>query len=138
VLVIVATVMVTALAMRADTELHVLRDRAPLFVTLSDGTIRNGYTLKILNKAREPRSYELAVHGVEHARITVVGEATQAGSDHVTLTARPDSVATYRVYVAAQRGLRESTEVEFAIRTPDRRGRAQQPSSSVSVSSRHR
>jgi cytochrome c oxidase accessory protein FixG len=73
VLAIVAGVMVAVLATRADTELHVLRDRAPLFVTLSDGSIRNGYTVKILNKAREPRAYELAVSGIAGPRVSVVG-----------------------------------------------------------------
>jgi cytochrome c oxidase accessory protein FixG len=131
VLVIVAAVMVAALAMRADTELHVLRDRAPLFVTLSDGTIRNGYTVKILNKAREARSYEFRVSGVAAPRVMVVGEEDQTPADRVTLTARPDSVATYRVYVAAPRTGRESTPVEFAIGTADRRGRAHQSSTFV-------
>ena len=43
--------------LRAALDLNVLHDRNPLFVTLSDGSIRNGYTLKILNKAREPQVY---------------------------------------------------------------------------------
>jgi len=34
-------------------ELNVLHERAPLFVQLSDGSIQNKYTLKILNKANE-------------------------------------------------------------------------------------
>ena len=56
---------VLALALRSDTELHVLRDRAPLYVMLSDGSVRNGYTLKILNKAREQRSYTLRADRVK-------------------------------------------------------------------------
>jgi cytochrome c oxidase accessory protein FixG len=132
VLAIVAGVMVAVLATRADTELHVLRDRAPLFVTLSDGSIRNGYTVKILNKAREPRAYELAVSGIAGPRVSVVGEEGRTASDRVTLTARPDSVATYRVYVAAPRTGRESAPIDFSIGTPDGRGRAHQSSSFVS------
>ena len=34
-------------------ELNVLHERAPLFVRLSDGSIQNRYTLKVLNKANE-------------------------------------------------------------------------------------
>ena len=132
VLAIVASVMVAVLALRGDTELHVLRDRAPLFVTLSDGSIRNGYTVKILNKAREPRSYEFVMTGLAQPRLTVVGDEERPSAERVTLTARPDSVATYRVYVAAPRSGRESTPVEFSVRTADRRVRAHQGSSFVS------
>ena len=53
--------------------LDVLRDRNPLFVTLSNGDIRNGYTLKILNKRREPRRIALAVEGLAGASVEVIG-----------------------------------------------------------------
>ena len=43
--------MTVALAMRSSIGLSVLHDRAPLFVRLPDGDLRNGYTVKIVNKA---------------------------------------------------------------------------------------
>ncbi|MBL8696851.1 MAG: cytochrome c oxidase accessory protein CcoG [Alphaproteobacteria bacterium] len=119
-LVVVSTVMVVALAMRGDTELHVLRDRAPLFVTLSDGSIRNGYTVKILNKAREPRSYALSVQGLNNPRVTIAGEEADKPTDRVTITARPDSVATYRIYVAASAAAQESVGVDFRLQAGTR------------------
>ena len=39
----------TALLTRSTVGLSVLRDRAPVFVPLADGSLRNGYTLKIAN-----------------------------------------------------------------------------------------
>ena len=42
-------------------------------VLLSDGGVRNGYTVKILNKLHEPREFALAVRGLEQARLAVVG-----------------------------------------------------------------
>ena len=40
---------------RTMLEINVLHDRNPPFVRLSDGGMRNGYTVKILNKLHEPR-----------------------------------------------------------------------------------
>jgi len=48
-------------------------DRAPQFVALTDGRIRNAYTFKILNKARQPRSFALSVAGIDDARLDVIG-----------------------------------------------------------------
>ncbi len=141
ILVLVASVMLAALLMRSDVELHVLRDRAPLFVTLSDGSIRNGYTIKILNKARETRVFELAVHGLDHARVSVVGEEAQPVDDHVNLTAKPDSVATYRVYVAEPAGgkqakrAKEHNDIQFILR--DARQHAEVRHASVFVVPKH-
>jgi cytochrome c oxidase accessory protein FixG len=47
----------------APIELKVLHERAPLFVTLSDGSIQNKYTLKILNKLNEDISVRVSVSG---------------------------------------------------------------------------
>ena len=45
-----------ALLSRDRLEINVLHDRNPQFVTLSDGSIRNGYTVKLLNMIPEPRT----------------------------------------------------------------------------------
>ena len=55
-LALVGLAMLISLSLRATVDINVLHDRNPLFVTLSDGSIRNGYTIKILNKTREARS----------------------------------------------------------------------------------
>ena len=47
----------------APIELKVLHERAPLFVTLSDGSIQNKYTLKVLNKLNEDVSVRISVSG---------------------------------------------------------------------------
>ena len=52
-LAVVALAMLGAFLLRSTLDVTVLRDRAPLFVRLSDGGIRNGYTIKIVNKRRE-------------------------------------------------------------------------------------
>lgn len=50
VLAAVGLVMLAALIRREPVDLNVLRDRNPVFVRLSNGDIRNAYTLKIMNR----------------------------------------------------------------------------------------
>ncbi len=66
--------MVYALLSRDTLTLSILRDRNPLFVTLSDGTVRNGYTLKIINRAHETRSFRVSITGVSSSKLAIVGE----------------------------------------------------------------
>jgi len=46
---------------RGGVGISVLHDRAPLFVRLADGDLRNGYTVKIVNKSNTLELYELSV-----------------------------------------------------------------------------
>ena len=98
ILAVVATIITVGLATRTRTEVHVLADRAPLFVRLSDGAIRNGYTVKILNMERVDKTYRLKIAGIPGATFTVTGLV----SDETTEAALPvkgDSVGTFRVFV---------------------------------------
>ncbi len=116
-LVAVAGLMLLGLATRGDVELTVLRDRAPLFVTLTDGAIRNAYTVKVLNKARAERRFDLALDGLPRAALQLAGAEGAAPSSSVALAARPDTVATFRVLVTLPSGVAapESTPVAFAL-----------------------
>jgi cytochrome c oxidase accessory protein FixG len=111
----VGLAMLGVLATRSDAEINVLHDRNPLFVTLSDGAVRNGYTVKILNKERTARTFRLEFKGVDGATMRVVGLIETAS--WVELKADPDSVTTYQIYVAADRAkLRaERADVHFVL-----------------------
>jgi polyferredoxin len=95
----------------------VQRDRNPNFVRLVDGGIRNAYTIHVLNKTHELRGYTLAVEGLAGARISTVGD--ERAADRVALSAKPDAVASARVFVTLPAGFtaaRESTPIEFVLR----------------------
>ncbi|MDE1172481.1 MAG: cytochrome c oxidase accessory protein CcoG [Parvibaculaceae bacterium] len=66
---LVGGIMLYALTHRQTLELNVLPDRNPLFVTLSDGSIRNGYTLKIQNKELTGHNYRVSIVGLDGARL---------------------------------------------------------------------
>ncbi len=81
---------------RSELDISVLPDRNPLFVQLSDGGIRNGYTLKILNKRYEVRDYSLKVDELYGAQLQIVGiDANQNKAIEVL----PDNLRALRVYV---------------------------------------
>jgi cytochrome c oxidase accessory protein FixG len=94
---LVGVIMLTALMLRPDLDINVMHDRNPLFVRLSDGGVRNGYTVKIINKAYEPRSFSLATKGLEGAQLTVVGKEKEASP---LITVPADELQSVRVYVA--------------------------------------
>lgn len=112
----VAGFMAISLAMRATVDINVLRDRAPLFVTMSDGTVQNAYTIKILNKTHEVRTYTLTLQGLAAPELSAASIDGQGGE--LTITAEPDSVAAYRVFVRIPEGNAKSgsTDVTFSVR----------------------
>lgn len=94
---IVGLIMLTALLLRPELEVNVLHDRNPIYVKLSDGGLRNGYTVKILNKAYEPRSFSIGVSGLPGATLSVVGHDKEADP---LITVPADELQSARVYVA--------------------------------------
>ncbi|CAM4119141.1 cytochrome c oxidase accessory protein CcoG [Vibrio neonatus] len=48
--------------------LTIIRDRAQLYRTNSNGLIENTYTLKIINKTQQPQTYRLTVSGLTDAK----------------------------------------------------------------------
>ena len=101
---VIAGAMAWTYALRPRLDIAVQRDRAPLFVTLQDGTIRNAYTFKVSNKTRQSRAYALVASGIDGADVKVVGENEAEGASSAGhISASPDSVATYRVYVTVPR-----------------------------------
>ncbi len=117
-LLLASGVMATALLLRAHLDITVLHERSPLFVRLSDGEFRNGFTIRILNKTYTSARYSLTLHGLADYRVDVVGmEAVGGPRRALTLTAKPDAVATYRLYLTAKRGELhgETTPIVFEI-----------------------
>lgn len=118
-LVVVTAVMAWSLSTRSRLEVNVLHERSPLFVALSDGGLRNGYTFKILNMHSTPQTYTLSLAGVQGASLRVVGLA-ETDSQRVDLPVKADSVGTFRVYVSAQPSALKgkATDLTFLLENP--------------------
>ena len=118
---VIAGLMAWTLAFRSDLDVNILHDRNPLYVTLSDGSIRNGYTVKLLNKERTPRDFTLAVAGLAEAQLRAVGAGRAPAGGRLTLTAPSDGVGSYKVYVSApERVLSDgAASLRFVLTGPD-------------------
>ncbi|MDH4987131.1 cytochrome c oxidase accessory protein CcoG [Aminobacter anthyllidis] len=104
-----------ALLSRDRLEVNVLHDRNPQLVRLSDGSIRNGYTVKLLNMVPEPRNFELSIEGLPGAAMSVVGMDLPE-SRSITVEAEPDKLKTIRVYVRQPReNLADGQSFKFIV-----------------------
>jgi cytochrome c oxidase accessory protein FixG len=117
---VVSGLMLTSLVLRATLELNVIGERNPLYVLLSDGSLRNAYTLKVLNKAMREGRYTLSVDGLPNATLSVVGDEGKPAPT-ATITAPPDLVATYRVLVTVPKGTLagNAADIRFHIQSID-------------------
>jgi len=125
-LAVVAAAMAIAFFLRSDTDLAVQRDRSPNFVRLSNGDIRNAYTVKISNKQQHERHFTVELRDLAGATLTFTNTTPP-------LAIHPDIVATFRVLVtlpaaAAPSG---SQPIEFVVR--DGTGRETATHSSVFI-----
>jgi cytochrome c oxidase accessory protein FixG len=92
---LVGAIMLWAITNRSVLEVSVLADRNPLFVTLSDGSVRNNYTVKILNKLHDVRHFRLAASGLPGAKLMI------NGFDHENpiIDVVPDNLRALRIHV---------------------------------------
>ncbi len=99
ILLTVAGLMIGGLLVRPRLDVSVLRDRAPLFVTLSNGDIRNGYTVKISNMTRDDKRYTLRLAGLPQATMVLGSSRVTDSAIELSLDAAADDVTTYRLLV---------------------------------------
>ncbi|CUH12812.1 quinol dehydrogenase membrane component [Jannaschia seosinensis] len=87
--------LVVALFVRPEIDLTVSPVRNPTFVTLSDGSIRNAYDVRLRNKHGEAREFELSLTAPGALRVDLEGEGDQS------VIVPPDNTWLQRVYVTA-------------------------------------
>jgi len=71
----------------SPTEFKVVHERQPLFVLLSDGSIQNKYTIKLLNKTKETMLVRFDIEGLEGATLHGLKEITVEPGKVVPVTA---------------------------------------------------
>ena len=114
---LVGVAMLVVLTFRDRLDLNVLHDRNPQYVQLSDGSVRNGFTVKLLNMEQQPRRVLLQISDLPGALMTVAGddfwpsrtreyvlEADKVLSLHIFVTAPSDTLKAgstpFRISVA--------------------------------------
>lgn len=107
-----------ALGVRSHTDLTVSPDRNPPFMLMSDGSVRNAYTLKLRNMESRPRAMEVALDGLEGAVFwtDTIGRNDAARSQRVEVPA--DATRPVRAYVLAPQGT-EGQNFAFTLTSLD-------------------
>ena len=108
---LIGIALVLALALRERLDVNVLRDRNPIYVVLSDGSIRNGYDVKILNMRPEPRSFRIGIDGLPGASMKQAGSDADA-APVIEVAVKPDQLRAVKLFVrvpAASAGSGERT-----------------------------
>lgn len=116
---LVGLLLLYGLMTRDRLEVNVLHDRNPQFVVLSDGSIRNGYTVKLLNKIPEPRTVIVTLQGLPDAAMTVVGMGTQEDRSFA-VEVEPDRLRTLRIYVRQPQDAIEGKDQKFTFVVEDK------------------
>jgi cytochrome c oxidase accessory protein FixG len=99
-MVLIGALMFYQLTHRSTLQLDVIRDRSPAFVRLADGSVRNDYTLKLINMAPRARTLVIRLSGLDGAHLVGADLAAVEGGG-LSAVASGDSVTTVRVHVVA-------------------------------------
>jgi polyferredoxin len=118
-LVLVGGLMIQGFRTREEIGIHALRDRNPAYVQLQDGSVRNGYTLKIANHGFETASIEIRYSGIPGA---VLNSPGQPAGNPLVVQVEPNRVTPLRVFITAPSDEDEdgSEDAAFTIRSNDR------------------
>ena len=106
----VGIALIVALFIRSPIDVNVTPVRNPLYVTLSDGAIRNTYELRLRNKFADDRLFEISQTSDAPLQISL------EGTDGTTVNVPADATRTQRVYIVAPKG----SAAAVAKRTPVR------------------
>jgi cytochrome c oxidase accessory protein FixG len=115
---VVAAVMIYTFATRSNEGISVIHDRNPMFVRLSDGQLRNAFTVRILNKSLETRSFILSVQGLTDIDLKVVGDTVTTGPMGV-IAVGPDQTHELRALVSTYSPLPPAASVPLTFRIVD-------------------
>ena len=109
----VGIALVFALFIRADIDVTVAPIRNPQFVTLSDGSIRNSYDIRLRNKHGETRPFRISLTGDNSLRVALEGTVYE------TVDVPANEQLLQRVYViappSAEAASTERTDIRFWV-----------------------
>jgi len=111
-IVAVSAVMLYALGTRSTLDVNVQHDRNPLFVRLTDGSVRNGYTVKILNKQHAAARFAIAFEGLPAHQVSIVGREP---GDSTGVDVASDRLAAFRVFVSVPAEALEGDATDITV-----------------------
>jgi polyferredoxin len=91
-------------------------------VRLSDGSIRNDYTVKVRNMEGRKREVIVSLEGLVGAQLWTEQGSRQTAGQSIRLTLPADQVTTTHLFVAAPSAGPTRQAVEFSVHALDREG----------------
>ncbi len=110
--------MLFALGTRVRTDLTVAKDRNPPYMLMSDGSVRNAYTVKVRNMQSRPRDMEVSLQGLPGAVMWSDDMPRSAAARTITRSVKADSTEVVRAYVVVPSGA-ASQDFSFVVRSSD-------------------
>ena len=104
--------MLFLLGTRVHTDLTVAKDRNPPYILMSDGSVRNAYTLRLRNMEGRPRQMEIGIEGIPGAVMWSEDMGRDQASRSLTRMVPADETQGVRIYVVAPA---DSVEPEFTF-----------------------
>ena len=114
---LVGGIMLYSLATRSNMSVNVLHERNPLYVQLSDGGVRNDYTVRILNKGGR-RSFALDLSGLPGAVLRIVGDE-RAADGRLLVEVEEDQTREVRLSVQLPGAAVPQNRADIEIRATD-------------------
>ena len=114
---LVAGLMLYTLATRRSEGISVIHDRNPIYVRLADGSIRNAFTVHILNKSLETRLFLLTVDGLPGIDLQVVGDTVAGGNPLIVVG--PDQTRELRALVTTRAPLPPAASIPLTFTITD-------------------
>ncbi len=89
------------LSARTHTDISVAADRNPPFMLMSDGSVRNSFTLKLRNMENRPRQMRITLVGLPVASMWSDNIGREMAARTLTVLVPADATETVRAYVVA-------------------------------------
>ena len=110
-----------ALGTRRHIDISAAKDRNPPYMQLSDGAVRNAYTIKLRNMESRPRAMEIGLSGLPRAVMWSDDMPRAAAARSLHRTVAPDQADAVRIYVTAPAGT-AAQDFQFTVRARDAEG----------------
>jgi len=107
-----------ALGERSRIDISVAADRNPPFMLMSDGSVRNAYTIRLRNMESRPRQMQIALDGLPGALMWTDDTRREDAARQLVRNVPTDAVQAVRVYVVAPAGT-EGQEFAFTVTSLD-------------------
>lgn len=114
--------MLFALGTRSRLDISVSQNRNPVYVRLSDGSIRNNFTLKVRNMQSRPREVEVSIADLPGGVLWSEGGAREGAANSLRVHVPADKVAKLRLFVAAPGAGPARSDLNFRVRALDAEG----------------